>query len=320
MRVLITGAGGFVGGHLVRHLRETIPQIELHGTMLPGMSAGTAANDSIEMHALDLCDFNAVSALFARIQPDQIYHLAALAAVARSFQFPWETLENNIHAQVNILEAMRQLDSPPRMVLVSSGEIYGADQNISRPLDENAPFRPNNPYSVSKVTQDMLGFQYAISYNLPIMRARPFNHLGPGQNLGFVAPDFALQIAEIEAGKRDPIIRVGSLTAERDFTDVRDVVRAYRLMMEYGTPGEAYNVASGKMYTIQLVLDTLLRHANVPITVQPDPARMRPHSAPRTWGDASRLRGVTGWQPEIPLETTLLDVLNDFRQRIAAAQ
>lgn len=313
MRILITGIGGFVGGHLTDHLLAEQAQIDLHGAVI----APEHAIPQAECHVLDLQDQAGVRDLIARIRPDHIYHLAAQASVKRSFEDPWETLENNIHAQLNLITACLDQVTPPRMLIISSGEIYGAEGAPDKPTTEDAPLCPTNPYSVSKVTQDMLGLQYALSHKLPIMRARPFNHLGPGQRTGFVAPDFAQQIARIEVGLQPPVLRVGSLTAERDFTDVRDIVRAYRMIMERGNPGEAYNIASGQYITIRYLLDVLLGYSTVKIATEVDPARIRPGKDNRSWGDASRLRCVTGWQPTISIEQTLLDVLNDFRQRVA---
>lgn len=311
MRVLITGAAGFVGRHLSRHLLDSVPALEAHGTVLPGI--GQATLPGITPHELDLRDANAVGALVAAIQPEQIYHLAAQANVRKSFDAVWETLETNIRSELNIIQACLALAPMPRLLVISSGEMYDPADLPSR---EDSPLRPSSPYSVSKLTQDMLALQYFLSAGLPTVRARPFNHLGPGQSEGFVAPDFAMQIARIEAGAMEPKLFVGNLSARRDFTDVRDVVRAYRLMMERGEAGEVYNVASNQTHTIQELLDGMLRHAAVPIEVVADEKRMRPSGTPILWGDATRLRDATGWQPTIPFEQTLLDVLNDCRQRV----
>lgn len=313
-RIFITGAAGFVGQHLIRHLRHESSNDALHGTTLDPI---TDKPDAVHFHTVDLRDADAVREVIERVQPDQVYHLAAFAAVGASFESPWETLENNIRVQVNVLEAARRLRQPPRMVLVSSGEIYDFNGASAAPLDELAPFKPTSPYGVSKVTQDMLGLQYAITYRLPIIRARPFNHSGPGQRGGFVIPDFALQIANIEAGRQTASMNVGDMTVERDFTDVRDVVRAYHLLMQNGIPGEAYNVASGETVTIRWILETLLRCASCAVELRQDPALIRPTTIRKSWGDASKLRRGTGWQPTIPLAQTLLDVLNDYRQRVA---
>lgn len=314
MRILITGADGFAGRHLIRELTTHSADFEIHGTSL---RSTTTLEFEVVNHALDLRDETAVSRLIADIKPDQIYHLAAQANVGKSYSAVWSTLENNIHSQLNLLLACLSLNTPPRIIVVSSGDIYG-DQHADHPATEDMPFRPGNPYSVSKVTQDMLGLQYYLSNALPIMRVRPFNHLGPGQNRGFVAPDFAYQIAQIEAGLQEPIIRVGTLTAERDFTDVRDVMRAYRLLMAYGTPGDAYNVASGTTCSIGSLLDTLLSFSTTEIEIRVETARLRPGRFSKVWGDSSRLRAITGWQPTIPLRQTLFDVLEDYRQRTQA--
>lgn len=316
MRVLITGAGGFVGGHLV-DLLLTMPDVHVHAAVLspPGKNPRLDGRPVVQ-HAADLRDPDAVRALVAETRPDRVIHLAALADVAASFRDPWATLENNIRIQVNLQEALLSSGVKARVLIISSGEIYGAAGGTTDPIDEKFPFRPTNPYSVSKVAQDMLGLQYFLAHGMEIICARPFNHIGPSQKGGFVASDFASQIAAIEAGQREPVMAVGNLAAERDFTDVRDVVRAYWLLLEHGTPGEAYNVCSGTSRSIQSLLDTLLSFTTVPIEVRQDPARMRPSDVPRRVGDASKLRAATGWQPQIPFEQTLLDILNDWRQSL----
>jgi GDP-4-dehydro-6-deoxy-D-mannose reductase len=318
VRIFITGAGGFVGGHLIDHL-STQPECVIHaGVFLPPGQNPRLDGRPIDQHHVDLRSAEAVHAVLEQVQPDWVIHLAALADVAQSFKDPWGTLENNIVGQVNVLQAILALGLYPRILIVSSAEIYGAAGATGQPLDETTPFEPTNPYSVSKVTQDMLGLQYHLSHRLPIVRARPFNHIGSSQSGGFVAADFASQIADIEAGQREPVMYVGNLAAERDFTDVRDVVRAYTLLIEKGQPGEAYNVCSGQAYSIQYLLDTLLSYSTVAIEVQQDPARMRPSDVPRRVGSARKLRDCTGWNPAIPFEQTLLDILNDWRQRVAS--
>jgi len=318
VRVLITGVGGFVGQHLSQHLLATQPDATLHGTVIDEPSSRVDA--AVIQHTLDLRDSQATRALLQAVQPDQIYHIAAMAAVGRSFDAAWETIENNVRAQLTILQSSLELAHRPRILVVSSGEIYGPTPLEDLPATENAALRPSSPYSVSKVTQDMLGLQYFLSHALPIVRVRPFNHLGPGQGEGFVGPDFALQIARIEAGLKPPRMFVGNLTAQRDFLDVRDVVRAYRLVMAHGEPGEVYNIASGTTHSIHNLLDTLLHYSQTTIEICEDPARMRPAVVPVLWGDSSRVRAATGWEPIIPFEQTLLDVLNDCRQRVFTAQ
>jgi len=313
VRILITGVGGFVGKHLSEHLRSTDPAAELHGTILDHTQR---TPEGVTGHALDLKDETAVRALLETVQPNHIYHLAAQASPRRSFVIPWDTLENNIRAQLNLILGCLALNIRPRLLVISSAEIYGPVAQEFLPIREEQPLRPTNPYGVSKVTQDLLGLQYFLSHKLPILRTRPFNHFGPGQSEGFVAVDFAIQVARIEAGQKPPTVEVGNLTAQRDFTDVRDVVRAYRLIMEKGIPGDVYNIASGQVYTIQHVLDTLLAYSKVPIKVHTDPQRMMPADIPIIQGDASKLKAHTGWHCEIPFDRTLLDVLNDCRTRV----
>jgi len=315
VRLFVTGAGGFVGGHLIDYVL-TQPDMRVHGgVFLPPGHNPALDRLPVTQHAVDLRDAAAVRAVLADVRPDAVVHLAAMADVSQSFKNPWPTLENNIVCQLNLLEAIDDLGLEPRILVVSSAEIYGAAGGTGEPLDEDRPFMPSNPYSVSKVAQDMLALQYHLSHDMTIIRARPFNHIGPRQGGGFVAADFASQIAAIEAGCQDPVMFVGNLAAERDFTDVRDVVRAYHLLLEHGEPGGAYNVCSGKAYSIQYLLDTLLSFSTSTIEVRPDPARMRPSDVPRRVGDASKLRRRTGWEPAIPFERTLLDILNDWRQR-----
>lgn len=311
MRILITGAGGFVGQHLLNHLLSADPDAELHGTVLnPEDSAHLAAT----CHTVDLTATHQVRALIGTLLPDRIYHLAAQASPRLSFQDPWGTLANNIQSQLNLILACREVGIRPRMLVVSSAEIYGPGDGSA--IAEDAPLQPTSPYGVSKAAQDLLGLQYFLSDNLPILRARPFNHFGPGQREGFVAPDFAMQIARIEAGAQEPILEVGNLSPRRDFTDVRDVVRAYRLIVERGEAGAAYNVASETAHSIQEMLDTLLSFSRSKITVRVDSARFSPVDVPVRLGSAARLRADTGWQPQIPFEQTLLDLLNDCRQRV----
>ncbi len=313
MRVLITGAGGFVGNHLAAHLSQAVANVQLFGaTLFKSETIHPAISDN---RLIDLKDYAQVRDLLADCRPDAVYHLAAQAFVPRSFEAPWETLENNILSQLNITRACLELNLRPRILIVSSAEIYGQVSADQLPLDENCAIRPTNPYSVSKVAQDMLGLQYHLSHGLPIMRARPFNHIGPGQNGRFVAPAFAMQIANIEEGRRQAVIKVGNLTAKRDFTDVRDIVRAYRLIIEKGRPGEAYNVASGMAYSIRRLLDILLGLSEIDIEVQVDPARLRPVDVPEIRGDSAKLRRDTGWQPSLTFEETIKDVLADCRRR-----
>ena len=313
LRVLITGAGGFVGQHLTAHLSQAQPQARLYGTTL--LSSERVHGSLAGNRPIDLKDADAVLGLLAEIQPESIYHLAAQAFVPRSFEDPWETLENNVRSQLNIILACLELDLRPRLLVVSSAEIYGAVAPERMPMAENTPIRPTNPYSVSKVAQDMLALQYYLSHGFPIMRARPFNHIGPGQDSRFVAPALAMQIARIEEDAGHGVIKVGNLEAKRDFTDVRDIVRAYRLIIENGRPGQAYNVASGVAYSIRRMLDILLGLTEAEIQVTVDQARLRPIDVPEIRGDSSKLRADTNWKPTLTFEDTLKDVLMDCRER-----
>ncbi len=314
-RILITGAGGFVGGHLERHLLATHPDVEIHGTVLPN-NPTLPTRERVIYHPVELKNEADVKALIDHIRPNYIYHLAAQAFVPRSFEAPWETLENNILAQLNVILGCLTCGLRPRILVVTSAEIYGHIQPHEIPVNENADLRPTSPYSVSKIAQDMLAYQYYLSHRLPIMRARPFNHFGPGQNENFVAPAFGMQIARIEAGLQEPIIYVGDLSAKRDFTDVRDIVLAYRLIAEKGTSGAVYNVASNKAYTIQTLLDTMIAHSTAQIDVMVDAERLRPVTIPILQGDCTRLHTETGWKPQISFEQSVIDIIEDCRQRI----
>jgi GDP-4-dehydro-6-deoxy-D-mannose reductase len=245
-----------------------------------------------------------------------VFHLAAQPFVPQSWADPWDTFETNLRSQLNLFEALLRRGAPARMLVVGSNEEYGLVSPDSLPLRENSPLRPDSPYGVSKVTQDYLGLQYFLSHQLPVVRVRPFNHIGPRQSEKFVAPAFARQIASIEAGLAPPVIKVGNLTAQRDFTDVRDMMRGYRLAIEKGEPGEVYNIGSGTPRSVQQLLDILLGLSAVPIRVEQDPDRMRPSDNPIAYCDASKFATCTGWQPIIPFAQTLRDVLDDWRQRV----
>lgn len=267
---------------------------------------------------IDLREYERVKGLLSELEPDLIYHLAAQASVARSWDDPAFTLTINTTIQLNILRAVAELGLSPRILVVASADEYGMITPEDLPVDEDTPLRPPNPYAVSKVTQDFLGYQYYVSHHLPIVRVRPFNHIGPRQGLGFVVPDFCKQIAEIEAGLLPPVMRTGNLSAKRDFTDVRDMVRGYHVALTRGTPGQVYNLGSSEAVAIQDMLDMLLEMSHVPITTEFDPTRMRPSDIPIRVCDCTRIESETGWRPERPLAETLRDALDDWRQRVRA--
>jgi GDP-4-dehydro-6-deoxy-D-mannose reductase len=313
MHILITGATGFVGTHLRRYfLAQT--DWDITGTCYPESPPPPMDPQREALHFLDLRDAEATRALLAQSPPDYVIHLAAQSHVPTAYKDPWGTLDNNIRGQLNLLEAFKALSLAPRTLVIGSGEEYGRASADELPLVEDHPLRPENPYSVSKVTQDVMGYQYFISFKLPIIRIRPFNHVGPGQSARFVLPAFASQVAGIEAGKQAPVMRVGNLEPARDFTDVRDVVRAYHLALTHGKPGEVYNIASGTPRTIQSLVDQLIALATVPIRVEIDPERYRPADVPVFYGSAAKLKQDAGWEPEIPFEQTIQDVLDEWRK------
>jgi GDP-4-dehydro-6-deoxy-D-mannose reductase len=252
-----------------------------------------------------------------RLRPARVFHLAALSSVADSWQDPGRTLSNNAGAQANLLAALIALDPMPRVLVVGSADEYG-EPRTSRPLDEDTPLRPITPYGVSKVAQDLLALQYHLSHGLPVVRVRPFNHIGPGQSSNFAVPSFALQIAAIEAGRRPARLRVGNLKPRRDFTDVRDVVRAYRLALAEGVPGEVYNIGAGRAVALSEVVERLLGMSRVAIRVEVDQRRVRAVEARASVCDAGRLRRRTGWRPLIPLDQSLADTLDYWRARMGA--
>ncbi|MBN2394588.1 MAG: GDP-mannose 4,6-dehydratase [Anaerolineae bacterium] len=313
MRILITGATGFVGTHLRRYFL-THTDWDISGTSYPDTPPAPDDPRREALHFLDLRDADATYTLLAHSSPDYIIHLAAQSHVPTSYQDPWGTLDNNIRGQLNLLEGCKALNLAPRTLVIGSSEEYGRASAAELPLTENHPLRPENPYSVSKVAQDMMGYQYFISFRLPVIRMRPFNHVGPGQSARFVLPAFASQVAGIEAGKQVPVMRVGNLEPARDFTDVRDVVRAYHVALVHGTPGVVYNIASGKPRTIQSLVDQLIALATVPIRVEIDPERYRPADVPIIYGSAGKLERDTDWKTEIPFEQTIQDVLDEWRQ------
>lgn len=317
MQALITGAGGFVGGHLCSYLL-TNTDWELTGTVFDPANKGRAQDPRLDLRSLDLRDRDSVASLVEDIQPDVIFHLAAQSSVPSSFADPWDTLENNIQSQVNLLEAVRRSGGEAVFLVIGSNEEYGAPIPDELPQTEDTPLRPNNPYAVSKVTQDFMGLQYHLAFQVPVVRVRPFNHTGPGQSSRFVAPAFASQIARIEAGLQEPVLKVGNLSTSRDFTDVRDMVRAYHLATTKGEPGEVYNLASGEPQSIKAMLQTLLAYSDVDIRVERDPERYRPADVPVAYGSAQKFHELTGWQPEIPFEQTLQDVLTYWREQVSS--
>ena len=319
MKALITGISGFVGSHLAEYLL-TNAGWQVAGTVFGPYNNIADLCGQLELYPAELSRLDVVTFILEQAQPDVIFHLAAQPLVSAARRDPWGTLETNIRLQLNILEGVVRVKPNCRVLVVGSSEEYGLVSPDDLPVDEDTPLRPLNTYATSKVTQDLLGLQYFLTYGLHVVRIRPFNHIGPRQRVGFVAPDFASQIAAAELGLQPPVIEVGDLTARRDFSDVRDVVRAYVMLVTQGEPGQVYNVGSGESHSIQELLDTLLSMSPAAIEVRPDPERLRPSEVPDIVCDAGRTRERTGWQTTIPFRQSLEDILDYWRQEMRSRQ
>ncbi len=315
-RVLITGVTGFAGSHLVDYLL-TRNDCQIFGILRWRSRTENVEHflDKITMLECDLRDATSTRDTLEKVRPEWIFHLAAQSFVPTSWIAPTESLTTNLLAQVNIFEAVRHMGLKCRIQLACSSEEYGMVYADEIPIRETNPLRPLSPYAVSKVAQDLLGYQYWMSWKVDCVRTRGFNHEGPRRGPVFVASDFAKQIADIEKGRKPPVLSVGNLQSKRDFTDVRDMVRAYWLALEKCEPGEVYNICSGKAWSIQQVLDQLLGLTKTKIEVRRDPARLRPSDVPVLQGDASKFQQATGWEPSIPFEQTLRDMLEYWRAR-----
>jgi len=318
-RVLITGITGFAGSHLADFLLEEHPEIEVWGTYRWRSRRENIEHieGRIRLLECELDDATAVRRALEAARPDAIFHLAAQSFVPASWVAPADTLQSNILGQTNIFEAIRELELDPVVQIACSSEEYGLVLPGETPIKESNPLRPLSPYAVSKVAQDYLGYQYFQSYGIKAIRTRGFNHEGPRRGEVFVMSNFAKQVAAIEAGLHEPLIRVGNLDSVRDFTDVRDMVRAYFLAAERATPGEVYNIASGQGITIREMLQKILDRSTVAVRVEVDPSRLRPSDVEVLLGDASKFRAATGWEPRIPLDQTIADTLDYWRARFA---
>jgi GDP-4-dehydro-6-deoxy-D-mannose reductase len=295
VRALVTGGDGFVG-------RWLCPHLEASGDDVIAVTAVDA----------DVTDAHATAALVQRVAPDAIYHLAGLANVADSWAQPTQSFAVNATGTLNVLDAARRLSTPPTVLLVSSAEVYGIVSADQLPLTEESPLRPVTPYAASKVAAEFVGLQAHLGFGVPVIRVRPFNHVGPGQMSSFVVADLARRIALAEQ-KGERTLAVGNLTPRRDFTDVRDVVRSYRLLVERGTAGDVYNVCSGQAIGVGDLARRLLELAGDDLELVTDPDLVRAVDVPVLLGDNRHLRDATGWAPEIPLDTTLTDVLSEAR-------
>lgn len=320
MKVLITGIAGFVGSYLAEECLKH--GAEVHGLERPEMHHGHLEGilDKITIHNVDMRDGAALSALLAKTLPDRIFHLAAQSYVPLSWNSPADTYITNVIGQVNLFEGVRQLGLKPRVLITGSSEEYGIVAPNEVPIRETNLLRPTSPYAVSKVTQDLMGYQYFKSHGVHAIRTRAFNHTGPRRNDLFVISGFCAQVARIEAGQKEPVLLVGNLEAVRDFSDVRDVVRAYWLALEKGEAGEVYNISSGEGRKIADILQIILKKSKTRIEVKQDPARLRPADLPIIIGDSAKFRSKTGWKPEIPFEKTLEDLLEYWRAAVKAGR
>jgi len=314
-RVLITGITGFAGSHLADYILAEHGGVEVFGTYRWRSRRDNIEHleSRIQLVEAELGDQSALRGALERSRPDAIFHLAAQSFVPTSWAAPAETFHINASGQINLFEAIRSLKLDPVVQIACSSEEYGLVHKDETPITESNPLRPLSPYAVSKVAQDFLGYQYFRSYGLRAVRTRGFNHEGPRRGEVFVMSNFARQIAAIEAGLHEPVMRVGNLDSVRDFTDVRDMVRAYWLAAERGEPGEVYNIASGRGITIREMLDKLLAMSTVQVRVETDPARLRPSDVEVLLGDSSKFRQATGWEPRLSLEQTLADSLDYWR-------
>lgn len=311
MKAMIIGGAGFVGAYLTRHLHDDL-KWEVVVTKMP--------QEQIEANAkvvdLNILESDKVVSLLQEEKPDYIFHLAAQSSVAVSWKNPGLTVDVNIKGAVNVLEAVRGMEKPARVLLIGSGEEYGHILPEESPIKETNHVRPGNIYAATKACQNMLGAIYAEAYQMDVMMVRAFNHIGPNQAPIFVVADFCKQVAEMEAGMREPIMQVGNLSAKRDFTDVRDVVRAYGLLVQYGKAGETYNVGSGLAIAIEQILQMIVSKSALDIQIEIDPEKLRPVDVPIIEADTQKLVQTTGWKREISLEQTIQETLDYWRKEV----
>lgn len=309
MKSLIIGGAGFVGAYLMRHLRDDLMQ----DVYVTKMSNEQITESGVKVVDLNILEKDKIVALLKDVQPDYIFHLAAQSSVGVSWKNPGLTVDVNVKGAVNVLDAIHEAAVNARILLIGSGEEYGHVRKGEIPITEENTPRPGNIYAATKACQNMLGCIYAEAYDMDVMMVRAFNHIGPNQAPLFVVADFCKQVAEIEAGKREPVIKVGNLSAKRDFTDVRDVVRAYGLLVQKGVRGETYNIGSGHAIAIEDILQMILRNSSKEIEIKVDEAKLRPVDVPIIEADISKVQRCTEWQPEIDIEKTIRETLDYWR-------
>lgn len=312
MKALIIGGGGFVGPYLVRHLVNDLG----YEVTVTKTEKENFVSDIAHVVNLDILNKEQISEVLNAQRPDYIFHLAAQSSVAYSWKNPSLTIDVNVKGCVNVLDAIRDLDFKPRTLLIGSGEEYGHIREGECPITEENNSRPGNIYAATKACQNMLGKIYADAYGMDVMMVRAFNHIGPNQTPMFVVADFCKQVAEIEKGIKEPVMYVGNLTAKRDFTDVRDVVKAYALLVKEGERGETYNVGTGHALAIQEILDTIISMSDKSIEVKVDPDRLRPVDVPIIEPDIRKINECTGWKPQILLSQTLKETLEYWRGQL----
>lgn len=318
MKVLITGITGMVGSHLAEFLIAEHPTVEVHGLVRwrSPLNNIQAVLPRLTLHQGDLRDLNSLVSVLRKVMPDRIHHLAAQSYVDASFNAPADTLHCNVIGTVNLLDAIRIVGINPRVHICSSSEVYGQVLPSEVPITEQTPLRPASPYAVSKVGEDMIAYQYGLSYGLDLIRTRMFTHTGPRRGDVFAESSFARQIAEIEAGVKTGPVRVGNLDSVRTLADVRDAVRAYKLLLDRCPAGEVYNIGGQETMTVGDILQTLISLAKVPVTHAVDPARLRPSDVTLQIPDTSKFREATGWMPKITARQTLSDLLDYQRARV----
>lgn len=310
MKALVIGGGGFVGPYLVKHLTNDLGyEVTVTKTVKE-----TLVMDNAVVKNLDILDIDQIKVLLEEEKADYLFHLAAQSSVAYSWKNPTLTVDVNIKGCINLLEAIRQVDKKPRVLLIGSGEEYGHIKKDECPIIEDNVIRPGNIYAATKSCQNMLGKIYSDAYNLDIMMVRAFNHIGPNQTPMFVVADFCKQVADIEKGIQEPVINVGNLSAKRDFTDVRDVVKAYAKLVAGGKRGETYNVGTGHAVAIEDILKAIIAMSDKNIEVKVDQAKLRPVDVPIIEPDISKIKKEVGWLPVIPLEQTLKETLEHWRK------
>ena len=314
MRVLITGATGFAGHHLSSYCAAL--GHEVHGLVRPGREG--ALPEGVVAHPADLRDADAVAGVLERAAPERVFHLAGASSVGRSFAEPVATWEINLGGTIALLEALRTRSPATRALIVTSGEIHGRVPIEDLPVTAGTPMNPLSPYGASKAAADLAAGQYRAAYGLHALRVRAFNHVGPGQDPRFVLPNVARQIARAERDGLERVeVRVGNIDTRRDFIDVRDMVRAYWLLLDRGDPDVVYLACGGRSLPVRRLIEGLAPLARIPVTVVSDPGLRREGEQPDLYGSPARLRADTGWSPEIPIDTTLADTLDWWRSRVA---